>query len=68
MEPLASNRANRRKEKAVIITKANKEVIIRKTQLKRKIKCLYYFKILAKLIKTFNFKKKLKNGIFSILY
>ena len=68
MEPLTSNRANRRKEKAVIITKANKEVIIRKTQLKRKIKCLYYFKILAKLIEALNFKKESEDNIFSLLY
>ena len=70
-EPLTFNKANRRKEKVVIITKANREVIIRKIQLKRKIKYLYYFKTLAKLIKALNFnnsKKELEDGIFSILY
>ena len=51
-----------------MITKANKEVIVKKVQLKRKIKYLYYFKMLVKLIKALNFKKELKDGIFSILY
>ena len=51
-----------------MITKANKEIIIKKVQLKWKIKCLYYSKTLAKLIKAFNSKKELKDGIFLILY
>ena len=33
-EPLAFSKINRKKEKAAIITKANREVIIRKVQLK----------------------------------
>ena len=33
-ELLAFNKANRQKGKTVIITKANKEVIVKKTQLK----------------------------------
>ena len=51
-----------------MITKANKEVIIKKVQLKQKMKYLYYFKTLAELIKTLNSKKELKDSIFSILY
>ena len=51
-----------------MITKANKEVIIKKVQLKQKMKYLYYFKMLAELIKTLNSKKELKDSIFSILY
>ena len=68
MEPLAFSRANRRKGKAAMIAKANREVIIGKAQLKRKIKCLYYFKTLAELIKALNSKKELEDGIFSVLY
>jgi hypothetical protein len=34
MEPLASSKANRRKGKVAIITKANREVIVRKLRLK----------------------------------
>jgi hypothetical protein len=68
IELLAFNKANRQKGKAVIIAKANKEVIIKKIQLKRKMKCLYHSKTLAKLIKAFNSKKDLKDNIFSILY
>ena len=47
-----------------MVTKANKEVIIRKVQLKQKIRCLYYSKTLAKLIKALNSKKELKDSIF----
>ena len=68
IELLASSKANKQKGKAAIITEANKKVIIKKAQLKRKIKCLYYFKILAELIKALNSKKELKDSIFSILY
>ena len=68
MEPLASNKANRRKGKAAIITKANGEVIVRKAQLKQKIKCLCYSKMLAKLIKALDSKKEPEDSIFSILY
>ena len=32
------------------------------------MKCLYHSKILAELIETLNFKKELKDSIFSILY
>ena len=67
-EPLASNKANKQKGKAVIITKANKEVIVKKAQLKWKIKYLYHSKTLAKLIKALNSKKELEDNIFSILY
>ena len=65
-EPLTPSRANRRKGKAVIITKG--EVIIRKARPKRKIKCSYYSRTLAKLIKALNSRKELKNSIFFILY
>ena len=51
-----------------MIAKANREVIVRKVQLKQKMKYLYYFKILAKLIEALNFKKELKDGIFFVLY
>jgi hypothetical protein len=51
-----------------MIAKANKEVIIRKTQLKWKMKYLYYSKTLVELIKALNSKKDLKNSIFSVLY
>ena len=67
IEPLAFSKANRRKRKAVIITKG--EVIVGKARPKRKIKCLCYSKTPAKLIKALNSKKKeLKDSIFSILY
>ena len=66
MEPLASSRANRRKGKVIVIAKG--EVIVRKVRPKRKIKCLYYSRTLAKLIKALNSKKELEDGIFSILY
>ena len=68
IKPLIFNKVNRQKEKAAIITKANKEVIIRKVQPKWKIKYLYYFKTPVKLIKALNSKKELKNSIFSVLY
>ena len=51
-----------------MIAEADKEVIVGKAQLKREIKCLYYSKTPAKLIKALNFKKKPKDSIFSILY
>jgi len=66
IKPLAFSRANRRKGKAIIIAKG--EVIIIKARPKRKIKCLYYSKTLAELIKALNSKKELKDSIFSILY
>ena len=65
---MAFNKANRQKGKAAIITEVNKEVIIRKVQLKQEIKYLYHFKTLAELIKALNSKKDLKDSIFSILY
>ena len=64
---LASSGANRQKGKAVIITEADKEEIIKKPQLKWKMKYLYYFKTLVKLIETLNSKKELKSGISSLL-
>ena len=51
-----------------MIAEVNEEVIVRKAQLKRKMKYLYYFKMPAELIKTFNSKKELKDSIFSVLY
>ena len=51
-----------------MITKADREVIVKKVQLKQKIKYLYYSKMLVKLIKALNFKKELKDSIFSVLY
>ena len=51
-----------------MIAEVNEEVIVRKAQLKRKMKYLYYFKTLAELIKALNSKKDLKDNIFSILY
>ena len=65
---LAFNKASKQKGKVAIIAKANGAVIIKKVQLKWKIKYLYYSKTLAKLIKAFNFKKELEDGMFSILY
>ena len=65
---LAFSKANRQKGKAAIITKINREVIVKKVQLKWKIKCLYYFKMLAELIEAFNSKKDLEDSIFFILY
>ena len=67
IKPLTFNRANRQKGKIAIITKVNEEVVIKKPQLKWKIKCLCYFKILAKLIEALNSKKELKGSIFFIL-
>ena len=58
--PLAFNKANRQKGKIAIIAEANKEEIIKKPQLKRKMKYLYYFKTLVKLIEALNSKKELK--------
>ena len=65
--PLAFSGANRQRGKAVIITKADKEEIIKKLQLKWKIKCLYYSKTLVKLIEALNSKKELKSGVSSLL-
>ena len=65
--PLTSSKANRQKEKVVIITEANKEEIIKKPQLKWKIKCLYYFKTLVELIEALDSKKELKSGVSSLL-
>ena len=47
-----------------MITEINKKVIVKKAQLKWKIKYLYYSKTLAKLIKTLNSKKELKTVSF----
>ena len=52
----------------VIITEVNREVIVKKAQLKWEMKYLYYFKTPAELIKALNSKKDLKDSIFSILY
>ena len=65
--PLAFSGANRQKGKVAIITKANKEEIIKKPQLKRKIKCLYYSKTPVKLMEALNSKKELKSGVSSLL-
>ena len=65
--PLASSGANRQKGKVAIITKVNKKEIIKKLQLKWKIKYLYYSKTPVKLMEAFNSKKELKSGIFSLL-
>ena len=65
---MAFSKANRQKGKAAIIAKANREVIVKKVQPKRKIKYLYHSEILVKLIKALNFKKELKDSIFSVLY
>ena len=64
---MAFSRANRQKGKVVIITEANKKEIIKKPQLKWKIKYLYYSKMLVKLIKALNSKKELKSSISSLL-
>ena len=66
-EPLASNKTSRQKGKAAIITKTNKEVIIKKLQPKWKIKCSYYSETPVALIEALNSKKKLKGGVFSVL-
>ena len=50
-----------------MIAEANREVIIGKVWLEQKIKCLYYSKTLAELIKALN-SKELEDGIFSVLY
>jgi hypothetical protein len=50
-----------------MITKANKEEIIKKPQLKRKIKDLYHSKTPVELIKALNSKKELKSNISSLL-
>jgi hypothetical protein len=68
MEPLTFSKANRQKKKAVMIAKANREVIVKKAQPKRKMKCLCHSKTLAELIKTLNSKKDLKDSIFFILH
>ena len=47
-----------------MIAEANGEVIVRKVQWKRKMKCIYHFKMPAELIKALNSKKKLKDNIF----
>ena len=67
MEPLASNKANKKKGKVVIITEANREVVAGKLWPKRKIKCLYYSKTLVKLIEALNLKNEPKGSVFSIL-
>ena len=67
IRPLASSEANRQKGKVVIITKADKEEIIKKPRLKQKIKYLYYFKTPVELIKALDSKKELKSGVSSLL-
>ena len=67
MEFLVSSKVNRKKGKVVIIAEINRKVILRKLRPKRKKKCSYYFKMLAKLIKTLDFKKEPKNNVLSIL-
>ena len=67
-EPLAFSKANRQKGKAAMIAEADREVIVGKVQPKWKIKCLCHSEMLAELIKALNFKKELKDGIFSVLY
>jgi len=66
-ELLAFGGASRKKGKVAIITKANREEIVKKLWLKQKTKCLYYSKTPVKLIKALNSKKKLEGGVFSIL-
>jgi len=66
-EPLAFSKANKQKGKVAIIAKANREVIIRKPQPKRKIKCLCHSKTPVKLIKALNLKKEPEGGVSSIL-
>ena len=50
-----------------MITEADREVIVKKAQLKQKMKCLYYFKTLVELIEALNSKKELKSGVSSLL-
>ena len=66
-EPLASSEVNRKKGKAAIIAKVDREVVARKLRLKRKIKCLCYSKTLAKLIKALDSKKEPEGSILAIL-
>ena len=66
-EPLASGKANRQKGKAAIIAEADKEEIIRKPQLKQKMKCLCHFKTPVELIKAFDSKKEPEGGVSSVL-
>ena len=67
MEPLASSKANKQKGKVAIIAKADKEIIVRKLRPKRKIKCSYYSKTPAKLVKALNSKKEPESSILTIL-
>ena len=48
VKPLVFNKTKRQKRKVAIITKVDEEEIIRKPQLKQKMKYLYYSKTLAK--------------------
>src|SRR6266550_4949446 len=66
-EPLAFSKVNRKKGKVAIITKANREVFIRKPRPKRKIKYLCYSKTPVKLIEALNLKKEPKGSILFIL-
>ena len=54
MEPLASNKAKRQKEKAAIIVETNGEEIVKKPQPKQKIKCLCHFKTPAECQHSFH--------------
>jgi hypothetical protein len=51
-----------------MIAEADGEVIVKKVQLKWKIRCLCYSKMLAELIKALNSKKEPEDSIFSILH
>ena len=66
-EPLAFSKINRKKEKVAIITKANREVVVRELWPKQKIKCLYYSKTPVKIIEALDLKKELKGSILFIL-
>ena len=66
IESLASSRANKQKGKAIIITKG--EVIVGKVRPKRKMKCSYYSRTPAELIKALDSKKEPEDSIFSVLY
>ena len=67
MEPLAFSKINRKKKKVAIITKANREVVVRELWPKQKIKCLYYSKTPVKIIEALDLKKELKGSILFIL-
>ena len=66
-EPLAFSKINRKKEKAAIITKANREVVVRELRLKQKMKYSCYSKTPVKIIEALNLKKELEGSILFIL-